>query len=79
MTHPTHEELQAWLDGEIGSPARAESVGSHVADCVSCRERTEGGRQLGAMVRMWADDAAPRGPGDLADRIFAATARSMGS
>jgi len=37
-THPSEEELAAFLDGSIGGPGR-EGIEEHIASCASCLEK----------------------------------------
>jgi hypothetical protein len=76
MTHPTEEQLHAWLDGETGAPARDETFVAHVERCAHCQRVLEGPRVLGAAVRFWAEDGvpAPAAVDDVADWVFRAAA-----
>jgi hypothetical protein len=71
MTHPTQEQLQAWIDGDPDALARGDETASHIESCERCQQVLEGIEQVGLAVRLWADDAVPAPAADLADRVLA--------
>lgn len=72
MTHPTDEQLQAWLDGETDASLSGEEMAAHVEHCARCQSVVEGTRQLGSAVRMWSEDSVPAVADDMVARILAA-------
>jgi anti-sigma factor RsiW len=68
-THPTDQELLAWLDGEA-DPARSDTIAAHVEQCARCEQAVEAVEQLGRGLRSWAEDRAPAPRVDLADAVL---------
>ncbi len=58
-TEPAPEQLSAYVDGELDSPARAE-LEAHFKTCSSCRARLEGLRQTVYAVRSLPMETPPR-------------------
>jgi hypothetical protein len=72
--HPTQERLLAWMDGD--PEAQGDELAAHVEACARCQRVLEGVTELGAAVRLWAEDCAPEPAGDLADGVLAAAAEA---
>ena len=71
MTHPTDEQLQAWIDGEPdASQGGGEDISAHVEQCVRCQGVIEGAQQLGSALRMWSEDSVA-GDNNMAERVLA--------
>lgn len=69
MSHPTDEELYAWLDGETGAFARERETLAHLEQCVRCQRVLDAGRQIGDALRVWAEERAPAPAYDIAEAV----------
>ncbi|MFI5314660.1 MAG: anti-sigma factor family protein [Myxococcota bacterium] len=70
-----HEEIAAFVDGELGPAERAE-LESHLGACAGCRDRVAAQRQL---AQMFAALPEVTPPGDFEARFWARVAREAPS
>jgi anti-sigma factor RsiW len=66
--HPSSEALDAWVDGVLDAPARAE-LEAHARACEVCAEEL---RTLAALKRQLRESAAPSGDAEFEARIRSA-------
>jgi len=72
MSHPDPQELQRFVDGELGRRG-TRNVSEHAHRCTECAETIKRIRATGTLLRMAMDEAVDEAPlADLADRVMAA-------